>query len=179
MEKIQKPKEGEYPAYAIMYINLLPDDGLVLKYLEDNFRSTKEFILSLPKEKFSYRYAKDKWTIKDILVHIMDDERIYAYRALRFARNDKTELPGFEQDDYVPYAKANNRSIENILEEYATIRNATLSLFKSFNEEDVLRSGVANGHSVSVRALIYHLAGHELHHMKIIRDRYLSDSLQK
>ena len=179
MEKIQKPKEGEYPPYAIMYINLLPDDGLVLKHLEENFRSTKEFILSLPKEKLSYRYAKDKWTIKDILVHIMDDERIYGYRALRFARNDKTELPGFEQDDYVPYAKANERSVENIFDEYATIRNATLSLFKSFCEEDLLRSGVANGHSVSVRALVYHLAGHELHHMKIIRERYLLDSAQK
>ncbi|MGA7159628.1 MAG: DinB family protein [Bacteroidota bacterium] len=173
MEKVQKPKEGEYPPYAVMYINMLPDDGLVLKHLANNFQATKDFILSIPKEKLSHRYAKGKWTIKEVLVHLIDDERIFAYRALRFARHDKTELPGFEQDDYVPYSKANDRSIENIVEEFETVRNATLSLFRSFNEEDLRRSGVANKHPVSVRALVYHLAGHELHHMKIIKERYL------
>src|SRR6266496_1718669 len=105
MLKIQKPKEGEYSPYAIMYIKLLPDDGLIIKHLKGNFKTTKDFILSIPKEKLQYRYAEKKWTIKEILLHIMDDERIYAYRALRIARNDKTELPGFEQDDYVPYTK--------------------------------------------------------------------------
>ncbi len=179
MKKIQKPKDGEFPPYAAMYISLLPDDGLVLKHSRENFKSVKEFIFSLPKEKLSYRYAKDKWTIREILVHIMDDERIFAYRALRFARNDKTELPGFEQDDYVPYSKANDRSLKDIFEEYETIRKATLSLFNSFNEEDFLRSGVANGHSVSVRALAYHLAGHEVHHMKIIKERYVPESWKK
>jgi hypothetical protein len=100
MKKIEKPCEGEYAPYTIMYIGLLPDDGLVLKHLQDNLQTTKNFILSLPAERLTYRYAEGKWTIKEILVHISDDERIYAYRALRFARNDKTELPGFEQDDY-------------------------------------------------------------------------------
>src|ERR1700730_11346516 len=114
MKRIQKPKKGEYNPYAIMYISLLPGDGLVLKHLKDNFKTTRDFILSLPAEKLNYRYAEDKWTIKEILVHIMDDERIYAYRALRFARNDKTELPGFEQDDYVPYSKANKRNLKDI-----------------------------------------------------------------
>jgi hypothetical protein len=93
---IEKPKDGEFPLYAIMYIKLLPDDGLLLNHLKENFDKTKEFILSLPEEKLTYRYAKNKWTIKEILVHNIDDERIYAYRALCFARNDKTELPGFE-----------------------------------------------------------------------------------
>jgi hypothetical protein len=103
----------------------------------------------------------------------MDDERIYAYRALRIARNDKTPLPGFEQDDYVPYSKANERSLKNIFHEYTTIRKATISLFSSFDKTTLLRRGVANDHEVSVRALAYHIAGHELHHMNIIKERYL------
>src|SRR6476659_3590194 len=132
MRSIEKPKDGEFPPYANMYLQLLPDDGLLLKHLKNNFIATKELILSLPEEKLNYRYAENKWTIKEILVHIIDDERIYAYRALRFARNDKTELPGFEQDDYVPYSGANERSIQDILHELETVRNATLSLLDSF-----------------------------------------------
>src|SRR6185436_7376661 len=100
-----------YAPYTITYIGLLPDDGLVLKHLQDNFETTRRLILSLPPEKLMFRYAEGKWTIKEILMHIVDDERIYAYRALRFARNDKTELPGFEQDDYARYSGANQRSI--------------------------------------------------------------------
>jgi uncharacterized damage-inducible protein DinB len=173
MKRIQKPNEGEFDPYAIMYIKLLPDDGLVLQHLKDNFKIVKDFIQSLPPDKLTYRYAENKWTIKEILVHIMDDERIYAYRALRIARNDKTPLPGFEQNDYVPFSKANTRSLASIFREYKTIRNATLSLFTSFNKEDLLRMGTANDHPVSARALAWHIAGHELHHLNIIRERYL------
>lgn len=174
MKKIEKPKNGEFPSYAIMYISLLPDDGLLLKHLKENFDKTKEFILSLPGEKLTYRYAKDKWNIKEILIHIIDDERIYAYRALCFARNDKTELPGFEQDDYATFSNANNRSIENILNEYESVRNATITLFESFDKTALLREGVANKNKVTVRALGYHLAGHELHHINIIKEKYLN-----
>ena len=173
MKRIQKPPEGEYNPYAIMYIKLLPDDGLVLQQLKENFKQVKEFIQSLPPDKLTYRYAENKWTMKEILVHIMDDERIYAYRALRIARNDKTPLPGFEQEDYVPFSKANKRSLANIFQEYKTVRNATLSLFSSLNKEDLLRIGIANDHPVSVRALAYHIAGHELHHVNIIKEKYL------
>jgi uncharacterized damage-inducible protein DinB len=173
MKRIQKPMEGEFNPYAIMYIKLLPDDGLVLKQLKENFKKVKEFVLSLPHDKLNYRYAQNKWTIKEILVHIMDDERIYAYRALRIARNDKTPLPGFEQEDYIPFSKANKRSLNNIFQEYKTIRNATLSLFASLNKEDLMRIGTANNHPVSVRALAYHIAGHELHHVNVIKERYL------
>jgi len=173
MQRIQKPDEGEFNPYAIMYIKLLPDDGLVLKHLEQNFKIVQSFILSLPEEKLSYRYAEKKWTIKEILVHIMDDERIYAYRALRIARNDKTPLPGFEQEDYIPYSGANERSLANIFKEYKTIRNATLSLFSNLKKEDFLRTGIANNHPVSVRALAHHIAGHELHHLNVIKERYL------
>ncbi len=173
MKIISKPLEGEYAPYASMYIGLLPGDGLILKHLKDNLVTNTDFILSLPEEKLTYRYAEGKWTIKEILVHVADDERIYAYRALRFARNDKTELPGFEQDDYALHSGANERRIEDILEEFATVRNATISLFNSFDDEACQRTGVANGSTVSVRALAYHIAGHELRHINIIKERYL------
>ena len=165
--------EGEYSPYAIMYIKLLPDDGLVLKHLKENYKRVRQFILSLHPDKLTYRYAENKWTIKEILVHIIDDERIYAYRALRIARNDKTPLPGFEQEDYIPFTRANQRSLASIFREYKTVRNATLSLFSSFSSEDLLRVGTANDHPVSARALAYHIAGHELHHLNIITERYL------
>ncbi|HSP07494.1 MAG TPA: DinB family protein [Acidobacteriota bacterium] len=173
MKRIAKPKDGEFPDYAIMYIGLLPDDGLVLRHLKSNLKATKDLILSLPEEKLLYRYAEGKWTIKEVLAHIIDDERIYTYRALRFARNDATELPGFEQDEYARYSGANNRKIKNILKEFAAVRNATIALFESLDEEALGRSGVANGNRVTVRALAYHLAGHELHHINILKERYL------
>jgi uncharacterized damage-inducible protein DinB len=173
MKNIEKPKEGEYPPYAIMYIDLLPDDSLVLKYLKENLKSTKDLILSLPEEKLLYRYAEGKWTIKEVLVHIIDDERIYSYRALRFARNDQTELPGFEQDDYARYSGANARGIKDILKEYAAVRNSTIAFFNGLDEEAFTRAGVANKNLVSVRALAYHIAGHEMHHINIIKERYL------
>lgn len=170
---IEKPEAGEYAPYTIMYIGLLPDDGLVLKHLEDNLTVTKDFILSLTGEKLEYRYAVGKWTIKEILTHIIDDERIYAYRALRFARNDKTELPGFEQDDYAIHSGANERDLKDILQEFARVRYATISLFEGFDREAVLRAGVADGKVMSVRAAAYHIAGHERHHINIIKERYL------
>src|SRR4030095_10777117 len=101
-------------------------------------------ILPLSEEKLNYRYAPNKWTIKEILVHIIDDERIYAYRALRFARNDKTELPGFEQDEYTLYSRAGERSIENIFEEYAAVRDSTIALFNGLPDDAFLRMGTAN-----------------------------------
>jgi uncharacterized damage-inducible protein DinB len=156
-----------------MYIGLLPDDGLVLKHLRDNLKTTTEFILSLPEEKLSHRYAEGKWTIREILAHVVDDERIYAYRALRFARNDRTELPGFEQDDYAAHSGANERDVRDILSEFAAVRRATISLFEGLGDEALTRSGVASENVMSVRAAAYHIAGHELRHVQIIRERYL------
>lgn len=173
MRKIEKPREGEYAPYAIMYIGLLPDDGLVLKHLKENYNRTRDFILSLPEEKLTYRYAEGKWTIKEILLHLSDDERIYAYRALRFARNDATELPGFEQEGYAAASGANARSVRSLLREFATVRSATLSLFAGLDDGALLRAGVANGQVMSVRAAAYHIAGHELHHINIVKERYL------
>ena len=173
MRIIPKPEPGEFPPYAIMYIKLLPDDGLLLQHLKDNLVATKNLILSLPPERLAYRYANDKWTIKEILVHIIDDERIYAYRAMCFARNEKTELPGFEQDDYAHFSGANEREISSILEEYEAVRNSTIALLNGLPEEAFLRAGTANNNRVTVRALANHIAGHELHHINIIKEKYL------
>jgi uncharacterized damage-inducible protein DinB len=173
MKQIQKPETGEYAPYAIMYIGLLPDDGLVLKHLQDNLDTMREFIRSFPPEKLTYRWAEGEWTIKEILGHIIDDERIYCYRALRFSRNDATELPGFDQDNYVAYSDANERKLEDILEEYTAVRTATITFFNSLEEKALKRAGVANGHLMSVRAAAYHIAGHELHHLNSIKENYL------
>jgi uncharacterized damage-inducible protein DinB len=173
MRRIEKPLEGEYPPYADIYIGLLPDDGLVLKHMDENVKATRDLILAVPEERLAFRYAEGKWTIKEILAHVIDDERIYAYRALRFARNDETELPGFEQDAYALQSGANARTVESLLEEFAAVRRATIALFDSFDDDALARSGVADGKRTTVRALAYHLAGHELRHTNIIKERYL------
>jgi uncharacterized damage-inducible protein DinB len=173
MRRIEKPEEGEYPPYAASYISLLPDDRLILKHLKENLKATSAFILALPEERLGFRYAEGKWTIKEILLHVSDDERIYAYRALRFARNDRTQLPGFEQDAFAFHSNANVRDVKDILRELATVRAATISLFKGLDDEALMRRGVADGKSTTVRALLYHIAGHELRHLNIIKERYL------
>lgn len=170
---VEKPKEGEYPAYARMYIDLLPNDGLILRHFADNLAASKQFVASISPSSLLHRYAEGKWTIKEILGHVIDDERIYVYRALRFARNDSTALPGFEQDDFAKYSEANDREIGHLLEEFTVVRQSTIAFFRSLSDIAMMRAGVANGHLVSVRALAYHIAGHELHHMNVIRERYL------
>jgi hypothetical protein len=170
---IPKPKSGEFPEYASMYIGLIPNDGQLLRHLWDNKHSTKNLVSKLSEEVLLYKYADGKWTIKEILVHIIDDERIYSYRALRFARNDKTELPGFDQDPYALYSNANTRTIESIIEEYEAVRMSTIALFDGLSDDAMTRSGVANNNEATVRALGYHIAGHELHHINIIKTRYL------
>jgi uncharacterized damage-inducible protein DinB len=170
---IEKPKKGEFPDYASMYMDLVPNDGKLLRHLWDELSLTKSLVESLSEETLLYRYAEGKWSIKEILVHIVDDERIYGYRALRFARNDKTELPGFDQDPFALNSNADNRSIESIIEEYEAVRLSTITLFDGLPDDAMLRSGVANNNNATVRALGYHIAGHELHHINVIKARYL------
>jgi uncharacterized damage-inducible protein DinB len=173
MRIIERPQPGEYPDYAITYIKWVPTDGLILKHLADNLESTRELILSLPEDRLDFRYAEGKWSIREILVHISDTERIFASRILIFARNVKKELPGFDQEEMVRNAHASRRATGDILDEYGTVRRATLSLVGSLQDEVLLQSGVANGYPVTVRALVYYLAGHEMHHIQVIRERYL------
>ena len=175
MRLISKPDRSEYPEYAEMYMKLISGDGLILKHLADNFQLVKDFIYALPPEKLLYKYAENKWTIKEILVHIVDDERIFAYRAMSFARNEKRSMPGFEQDDYTRHSGANERDLDNIFSEYEAVRRATITLFDGLPEESLMRKGTGSTtfHSATVRALAYHIAGHEMRHINIIKERYL------
>jgi len=176
LRSIQKPSKDEYPPYSNTYMELVADDGAVLQGMKDSFSKIKKFIYGLPEDKLYHRYAEGKWSIKEILVHIVDDERIFAYRALRYARSDKTELHSFEQDAYAFNSKANGRSLESIFDEYEAVRHSTIAMFNGFPEEAFMRWGANTGNVNvrTVRALAYHIAGHELQHMKIIKERYLS-----
>jgi len=173
MQKIQKPNPGEYAPYAIAYIDLVPQDGLVYQHLQVNLTSNLEFIRSFPPEKRTLPWQAGEWTVQEILVHILDTERVFSYRALRFARNDATELAGFDQDTYVPYSGANQRPIQAILAEYTAVRQATLAFIDSLDEAALARSGRVAGNNVSVRALAWMIAGHEIHHINSIRENYL------
>jgi uncharacterized damage-inducible protein DinB len=160
-------------------MDLLPDNGMVLKHLHDNFFKIKDLTCALPEEMLYYRYAENKWTIKEILAHLIDDERIFSYRALRYARNDDTPLHGFEENNYAKYSQANERSLDSIFEEYWAVRQATILLFENLPEDSLMRSGEAidiDGvikNRRTVRALAWHIAGHELRHIRIIKERYL------
>jgi uncharacterized damage-inducible protein DinB len=178
MRKINRPLASEYPSYSSIYMDLVDSDKNILEQLWDNFIDIKCLVMNLPEEKLTYRYAKGKWTIKEILVHNIDDERIFSCRAMRFARNDQTPLPGFEQDEYAKYSGANRRSIESIFEEYEAVRKSTIALFQHLPEESLMRlgNGIDTDGSLierTVRAFVYHIAGHELRHLKIIKERYL------
>ncbi|MEQ3662139.1 MAG: DinB family protein [Flavobacterium sp.] len=165
--------ENEFAPFYADYVakannNLSIIDGLIQQSI-----IVLEFFKSIPRSKLNYRYLEEKWTIKDIFLHLIDAERIFAYRALRIARNDITELPGFEENDYVMEAKASDRSLPSLLEEYKMVRNSTICLFKSFTNEQMLRLGTASDCKVSVRAIGVIIQGHEKHHLEIIKERYL------
>lgn len=168
-----KLNSTEYNSYYQPYIDKATIDSSFSKALEASGRATHHFYQSVPKSKLDYAYSEGKWTIKDILLHIIDAERVFAYRALRIARQDKTELAGFEQDDYVLAADATKRSIESLLNEYQSVRNATVTLFNSFKDDELKSIGTASGSPVSVRAIGYIIIGHENHHKRIITERYL------
>jgi uncharacterized damage-inducible protein DinB len=175
MKTIQKPQEGDYVPYTIMYLELLPDDGLVLQHMLDVLPTLKELVFSLPEEQLTRRWVPGEWTIKEILVHMSDDERILVNRTLRVARNDSTVIQGFEQDHYVEYSGANARTIEDIVEELISVRMATLTLLNSLDEEALERASMMQNHRVTVRAFVYHIAGHFLLHLNSIKQNYLSE----
>ncbi|WP_411767677.1 DinB family protein [Winogradskyella sp. A3E31] len=163
----------EYNSYYQPYIDKAIIDSTFSNALEENGDVIHHFYSLIPADKLDYSYAEGKWTVKDILLHIIDAERVFAYRALRIARRDTSELPGFEQDDYVVTGNATKRSIKSLLDEYKAVRKATVTLFNSFSDEDLLSTGTASGSSISVRAIGHIIIGHENHHKQIITERYL------
>lgn len=167
-----KPQAGEFASFYQGYIDRVPA-GNIVQTLVNNRQQTLDFLKSIPGDKWNHRYADGKWSIRELLIHIMDAERIFAYRALRIARNDQTSLAGFDENAYVPESFAAGRSVESLLEEYAAVRAASVQLYKNLHPDVWTRLGDANGNPVSVRALAYITAGHEMHHMSIIKERYL------
>lgn len=164
----------QFAEYFNHYINLVKDDyANVIDALEQTHKLTNELLDLTTEDKGDYAYNEGKWTIKELLAHIIDTERIFCNRAIRFARNDKTELPGFDHDLYVKNSFANERSFCDIINEFNAVRTATVALFKSFSEEMLNREGIANGNQLTVLAIGYIIAGHEKHHVNILNERYL------
>lgn len=172
MPTVQRPGEGEFAPFYAGYISKVKGDD-ALPALHHQLAETAAFIRSFPTDRQDFRYAEGKWTPREVFLHILDAERIFAYRALRFARGDANALSGFDQNDYVPESNADLRSLESIANEYEAIRQATISLLEGLTEAQTLRRGPANKMEVSVRALAFIIAGHEAHHMAILRERYL------
>lgn len=173
MSRISKPTEAEYPPYYHTYISKVSTSDDLIYTLQDGRNSFITFIKTVPTEKLEYRYQEGKWTIKEIIIHLMDAERIFTYRALRFSRGDSTNLAGFDENEYVPNSDAASRSLQSLIDEYIALRNSTIEFFKNLSPEMALRTGIANGREISVRALGYIIPGHEIHHLGVIKERYL------
>lgn len=163
----------EFADFYASYLSNVDDTWSLVEELEVSVHNFIHFVREIPMDKFDYRYADGKWTIKDIIQHLIDAERIFAYRALRIARNDNTPLPAFDENSYVESAGAGRRSIQDLLTEMALVRQCTIMLFRSFLPEDLLKSGTASERAVSVRALGFIIIGHQNHHMKVFKERYL------
>ena len=167
------PEQAEFNPYYGRYIALVPP-GDIIRQLERQAQDTARLLGGLSAEQAEHRYAPGKWSIKEVVGHVTDAERIFTYRALRFARGDSTALPGFEENAYVPAGAFGERTLANLAAELAAVRSATLAMFRGFPEAAMTRTGVASDAVASVRALAWIAAGHELHHMKLLRERYLT-----
>jgi hypothetical protein len=167
-----RPQANEYASYYEKYVSLVPD-GDILEILNEQITATQKIFGEISEEKSKFRYAEGKWSVRELLGHIIDTERVFAYRALRFSRNDKTALPGFEQDDFVPNSNHHNVLLKDLLEEFVFVRKSNIKLFSTFTKEMWSRIGTASENKMSVLALAYNLAGHVIHHSKVVKEKYL------
>ena len=167
-----RPKPGDYNPYYDRYISLIEGDDII-EVLKDQIKLSEVFLRNLTEEYGNYSYEEGKWTVNEVLGHVIDTERIMAYRALAFARNEEQPLPGFEQDDYVIESNFNERKLDNLVNEFIAVRESNIILFKSFDKDILKRKGTASDNEISVIALIYIIAGHEKHHLRILKERYL------
>ena len=172
MTTAARPAKDEYAAYYEKYTSMVPE-GDVIDTLTRQIDDTLALLCSIPDDKANTSYEPGKWTIKELVGHVIDCERIFVYRALRFARGDTTPLPGFEQDDYVRGADFNACTLAGLADELAHVRASTVHFFRHLSEDARLRRGAANDNQVSVRAIAYIIAGHEAHHVRILREKYL------
>jgi uncharacterized damage-inducible protein DinB len=168
-----KPQPGEYAGFFSRYIRIpQSDDARIL--LEESLLPLQYFLQSIPEEKATYAYAEGKWTVKQVLQHLIDTERVFAYRAMAISRGETQSLPGFDENIYAENATAENRSIESLTEEYVTVRKSTILLYKYLTNEGLLRIGTASNHPINANSFAFIIVGHELHHRGIINERYLT-----
>ena len=172
MSTAARPEKSEYQPYFEQYISLVPDGDIVGR-LGTQLDETLALLRSIPEDRGDFRYAEGKWSIKELIGHVIDSERVFAYRGLRFGRGDTTPLEGFEQDDFVRGADFNKRTLSDLADEYEHVRRSTIALFRSLEASAWDRRGVANNNEVSVRGIAFIIAGHERHHLEILRTRYL------
>lgn len=170
---ISRPEPGEYAPYYERYISLVPGTD-ILGALESQRRQTLLLLCDKDDSDGDFRYAPDKWSAKELLGHVCDAERIFAYRALRISRADRTPIEGFEQDDYVRNGPFANRPLAEVIEDYIAVRRSTITLLRNLDEAAWTRRGIANENEVSVRAIAYAIAGHELHHRRILEEIYFA-----
>lgn len=172
MTTIARPDATEFAPYYGTYVGKVPE-GDLLSILETQRRDTQALLAGLSETQALHRYAPGKWSVKEVIGHVADAERVFSYRALRFARGDRTPLPGFDENAYTPAGHFDARPLPDLAAELNAVRRATIPLFASFDAEVLARRGPASGHEISVRALAYVIAGHERHHLGILRERYL------
>ena len=170
--RMSQPATSEYAPYYGKYVSLV-QAGDILSLLEEQLEETLALLANVPEESGVYRYAPGKWSVKELVGHIVDTERIFSYRALRFARQDQTPLPGYEQDEYIRGAAFDACPLAELAEELSAVRRSNIFLFRHLDEAAWMRQGTADGKPFTVRALAYIIAGHELHHREILRSRYL------
>jgi uncharacterized damage-inducible protein DinB len=169
---MSRPQSNDYAAYYSTYISKVEGDTIkevIKKYSEPLL----QFYTSLPEDKADYRYADGKWTVKELLLHIIDAERIFSYRALRIARKDKTPLPGFDENAYTPASKASDRTLQSLEDEFAAVRKATDIMISTFDEEQLSQRGTASDQPVTVNAIAFIMFGHMIHHKQVLEERYL------
>ncbi len=167
-----RPKPGSYPEYFEKYIPLISENDL-LKALNENWADLNRVLAEAPAAKHDFAYAPGKWTLKQVVLHMIDTERVISYRALRFARKDPQQPLPFDENQYVAATDLSNRSLKDLLEEYQTVRFATTALFKTFSDTTLALSGNTSYGKTTVLALGYLIAGHSLHHLNVIKQRYL------
>ncbi|MEG8946247.1 DinB family protein [Rosettibacter firmus] len=168
-----KPGENEYAQYYKSYVDLISSENII-EVLEKQLNETEEFFKSIDEEKSNYRYAENKWSIKEVLGHLVDSERIFACRALRVSRSDPNQLVTFDENLFIQESNYSSISFKDILDEFILLRKSTIMMFKGMTDEMMLRKGIINGIDITVRAIAYIIAGHTLHHLNVIKERYLN-----
>jgi len=170
---VKRPQPTEYAEYYSTYVERVPDAD-VLALLAEGPHALEGALFDVAPEDETFAYEAEKWTIREVLGHLIDTERLFSYRALHIARSDPAELPGMEQDEWTMISNAGGRTLADLLQEFRALREANVSLFRSFDPEILDRRGIASGVGFTVRALLYIIAGHEIHHRGVLIDRYVA-----